>query len=65
MARSRRQRSKVIAIALAGFFIVLLFLEIVAIFSPALLGIFRSKAHHYSVVVFAPPSMEQQAIQLY
>ncbi|BES82671.1 hypothetical protein [Pyrodictium abyssi] len=64
MPRTRRQRSKIVALALAGFFIVLLFLEVVAIFSPALMGIFRGKTHSYSVVVFAPPSMEQQAAQV-
>ncbi|HIQ24077.1 MAG TPA: hypothetical protein EYH50_03415 [Pyrodictium delaneyi] len=64
MPRTRRQRSKIVALALAGFFIVLLFLEVVAIFSPALIGIFQGKAYSYSVVVFAPPSMEQRAVQV-
>lgn len=61
---ARRQRRKAIAITMAGLFIVILFLELVAIFSPALLGIFQGNAHHYSVVVFAPPGMEQQAMQV-
>lgn len=64
MPRTRRQRSRIVALALAGFFIVLLFLEVVAIFSPALMGMLRGKAHSYSVVVFASPGMEQQAAQV-
>ncbi|KSW10789.1 hypothetical protein CF15_08420 [Pyrodictium occultum] len=52
------------AALLAGVFIVVLTLELIAMFSPALLGLVGSRRHRYSVTVYAPAGMEQQAALL-
>ncbi len=58
---SRRRRGKTVAIVMAGLFIVILLLEMVAIFAPAILGYERT--HRDIKLVFYVPRERLQSLE--